>query len=98
MFFWSLLAAISVLYGVLQNFFSKIFAKIGYKLILIILVVFSGFRYMIGNDYESYIKWFDIIDMDDIYPEYSFRLLVKILTENGFDFQMLFPQCKTHSC
>lgn len=55
-----------------------------------ILFFITGFRYMIGWDYESYLYLFNNVELNDIYPELSFRVISILFRFYGFDYQIIF--------
>lgn len=55
----------------------------------ILLAFFSGFRYHVGVDYESYVSTFHG-DSGFTVNEPAFRLWVDVLNDLGFSFQMMF--------
>lgn len=88
--FWSAFSVIGVI-----SYFSQFFIPIRYRQVVPIafsvwLIFISGFRYMIGFDYEGYIDLFYNVNIGDIYPEISFILLSTFLRNLGFDYQAMF--------
>jgi len=60
------------------------------KVLIFLLVIFSGFRYRIGWDYDNYVLFFNTIEIGDKYVEQSFILLIEIFRWVGLNYQCVF--------
>ncbi len=82
-----LVMILSIIGGVVKDF------KIIPKIIFIILILFSGFRFMVGIDFPSYMQIYDytISDPDHVHvKEIGFLYLIRFLNFLGLEYQSLF--------
>lgn len=88
-----------ILYGLLTSFLVSIsymvknkYQRIISYIMLVLMILVSGFRYRIGYDYDQYMNMYSWISYDPnmVWPEPSFQILCQILRTLGFEFQMLF--------
>ena len=73
-----------------ERLLPKSINRIVIYILFMVLCFIAGFRFEIGWDYESYMTMFYNTEIDDIYPEISFRLISVFFREWGFDFQIIF--------
>jgi hypothetical protein len=66
---------------------------------MFILVFFSGVRYRVGVDFDSYIEFIHLIGSGkDTYMEPGFELMVRILLSLGFTYQFVFLSSAIFTC
>ena len=90
MAFWLMLDVLFLLFVICSWFGYDEKNKYIVWLMVLVLVLVSGFRYMIGGDYSEYMGWFYYAEIGTIYPEISFSILATVLRENNINYQALF--------
>lgn len=88
--FWIFIIFIGMTILLISRVASKQYQIFFSAMLMCILVFISSFQYQLGTDYDSYITLFETTTLDNIYPEYTFRLIVTTLRTLGFEYQMVF--------
>ncbi len=90
MSFWIGFASMVYGAGSFGTFFYPKHKKILGQILVFLLVIFSGFRYRIGWDYDGYVILFNTVEIGDKYIEQSFILLIEFFRWIGLDYQSVF--------
>lgn len=90
MYFWTILVFLCIFSVFIERCLSSWGKKLVVFMVIFSLFFISAFRYMIGWDYQSYMRMFYIADYDFLLVEPTFNFICLFFRNFGFDFQIIF--------